>query len=89
MLFDPVNISWTIPSFVIAAVLAIAASQSTKMGLLGSIQSTYSRFAFGVEKKVHKQQFYDLADKLLLSGTPVSMKQYQGDVLCIVNVASH
>ena len=74
----------------IVTLLAISVATGKKfsmMGVFSKLHSAYTRAAFGVEQKVTKSHFYELADKLI-DGTPVTMKTYEGDVLCIVNVAS-
>jgi hypothetical protein len=58
------------------------------MSLLGTLQKAYSFVSYGIDKAVEKERFYDLTDTLI-DETPVTMKEYQGKVLCVVNVASN
>ena len=57
------------------------------MGVFGKLHAAVVGMAFGASPKTLKTSFYQLADTLI-DGTPITMKRYQGDVLCVVNVAS-
>lgn len=55
--------------------------------MLSSIQAAYTRMAFGPNRTSPKGNFYSLHDRLM-DGTMVSMDQFKGEVLVVVNVAS-
>jgi glutathione peroxidase len=58
------------------------------MSLLNTLQGAFSRFKFGKEAKLPAGlEFFRISDTLI-DGTEVTMDQYKGDVLCVVNVAS-
>ena len=57
------------------------------MVLLSTLQAAYTRLAFGANKTSMQSHFYALQDRLI-DGTPVSMENFKGDVLVVVNVAS-
>ena len=58
------------------------------MAVFKKIHAAATRISFGQDPKLaSSQDFYSLTDKLS-DGTPVSMEQFKGDVLCVVNVAS-
>lgn len=57
------------------------------MGLLSTIQATYTHLVFGANKTSLESHFYALQDRLI-DGTPVTMEKFKGDVLVVVNVAS-
>eukprot|EP00980_Cylindrotheca_fusiformis_P018440 scaffold6081_cov101-Cylindrotheca_fusiformis.AAC.3 len=55
------------------------------MGILGKIQSSITRMSFGKEKKLPPgTDFLSLKDTLI-DGTEVTMSDFKGDVLCVVN----
>ena len=54
--------------------------------LLGKAQDAVTRAMFGAELTTEKTLFYQLVDKDM-NGNEVSMKSFEGNVLCIVNVA--
>ena len=60
--------------------------------LVNTAQSVYTRVFFGANKASTASHFYALKDKLLLGNDDadeeILMKQFQGDVLVVVNVAS-
>jgi hypothetical protein len=78
-----VNTSKLSGSFVLLFFLAL---KNLNM-ILSNVQAAFTRLVHGAEKSTAKQHFFSLADKLI-DGTPVSMDRFQGDVLCVVNVAS-
>lgn len=55
-------------------------------GLCG-VQDLTTRLIYGKEKMTDKTSLYSIVDKLM-DGTEKSMKEYQGNVLLFVNVAS-
>jgi len=57
-----------------------------KRGCMG-LQDLVTNFLFGAEMPTTAKSFYEIKDSLIL-GNEVSMSEYQGDVLLIVNVAS-
>lgn len=57
-----------------------------KKGLFG-VQDLATRVIYGKEQMTTKASFYSLVDRLI-DGTEKSMKDYEGDVLLVVNVAS-
>jgi hypothetical protein len=58
------------------------------MQLLRKLQGAVTRFTYGIEAKLPAGlEFFSISDTLI-DGTKVTMDQYKGDVLCVVNVAS-
>lgn len=55
--------------------------------LLSTVQSLYTRIAFGANRPSMASSFYALKDRLI-DGEEVSMERFKGDVLVVVNVAS-
>jgi hypothetical protein len=55
--------------------------------MLSTAQAVYSRIFFGANRRSLKSNFYALHDRLI-DGTMVSMEDFKGDVLVVVNVAS-
>jgi len=53
----------------------------------GKVQDVSTRLFYGAETVTSKMSFYDLVDKDM-KGHEVSMSEFKGDVLLIVNVAS-
>ena len=51
------------------------------------MQAAYTRVRFGANRQSITNNFYSLKDRLI-DGTDVTMDQFKGDVLVIVNVAS-
>jgi len=58
--------------------------------LLGKAQDLVTKAVFGSEKVTMKETFYELVDKCYVKDElkEVSMSEFKGSVLCIVNVAS-
>jgi hypothetical protein len=54
---------------------------------LKKFQDTITRFAFGKEKPVFVNSFYECMDKLI-DGTEKEMKDYSNKVIIVTNVAS-
>ena len=76
-----------IATIAIAVGISFLSKKVTIMGVLGKVHAAVIGLAFGSSPKIMKNHFYQLADTLI-DGTPITMKRYQGDVLCVVNVAS-
>jgi len=51
------------------------------------LQDTSTRLLFGNDAGTEKDAFYDLVDRDM-DGNKVKMDKFEGDVLCVVNVAS-
>ena len=54
--------------------------------LLGKAQDAFTNVLFGAEVPTVTNLFYDISDKDI-NGEDVSMRSFQGNVLCVVNVA--
>ena len=54
--------------------------------LLGKAQDAFTNVLFGAEVPTTTTLFYDISDKDI-NGEDVSMRSFEGNVLCVVNVA--
>ena len=55
--------------------------------MLGSIQAGVTRMMYGANRSSISENFFSISDKLI-DGTSVSMKEYSGNAIVVVNVAS-
>jgi hypothetical protein len=58
-----------------------------KPSIFAKLQDGATSLIFGKDGGTTKQTFYELSDTDM-NGNSVSMSQFKGDVLCVVNVAS-
>ena len=55
--------------------------------VLGKAQDTLTRGMYGAEKVPGKEAFYELVDRNMNSNE-IKMSKFQGNILCLVNIAS-
>ena len=56
--------------------------------MFGSIQAGVTRMMYGANRSSLSENFFSISDKLIDGTTSVSMKEYKGNAIVVVNVAS-